>query len=83
MKSVSLFLCSLLLVACAGVGKDDWKGKHRDDLISYYGPPKKETVLPDGGKELVYQELMGRLVCTDTYITDSQGVITDWSSECL
>ena len=83
MKSVSVFLCSLLLVACAGATMDDWKGKHRDDLINYYGPPMKETVLPDGGKELVYQELMGRLVCTDTYVTDQQGVITSWSSECL
>ena len=82
MKSVSVFLCSLLLVACAGVTKDAWKGKHRDDLINYYGPPIKETVLPDGGKEIVYEEFTGYEHCNRTYVTDQHEVITSWSKRC-
>ena len=56
MKSFSIFLCSLLMVACAGGLGGGWKGKHRDDLIKHYGSPVKETVLPGGGKELLYEE---------------------------
>ena len=83
MKSVSVFICSLLLVACAGAGKDDaWKGKHRDDLISYYGPPVKETELPDGGKEVVYDEFTGYEHCQRTYVIDQHEVITSWSKRC-
>ncbi len=82
MKSFSIFLCSLLMVACAGGLGGGWKGKHRDDLIKHYGSPVKETVLPGGGKELLYEEMEGFDVCNLTFVTDQQGVITSYSKSC-
>ena len=83
MKGLSVLLCSLLLVACAELTLDSWKGKHRADLINYYGTPMNETALLNGGTQLVYETwFYPWLVCYDTYTTDTGGVVTAWSRSC-
>ncbi len=61
---------------------DHWKGKHRDDLVAYFGEPEREEALPDGGVRILYREYYQRQVCDYVLTTDEQGIIRTWEYGC-
>ena len=83
---MSMTLAMLMLSGCEStstlqkrsVFMDTWLGKHIDRLTYIEGAPSTKIERSDGG--YVYTWIWsGQVQCRENYVTDSDGIIINWS----
>jgi hypothetical protein len=86
---VTYWWCLSVTLFASGCSRVDetargWIGHHRNELVQTWGAPAQETMLPGGGRLMLYnynwEDGYSRHTCRREFTTDAQGVIRSASS---
>ncbi len=82
-KFIVLFF-SIWLVGCASANMKTWLGHSKNDLVTQWGAPDRSEKLDNGKQVLTWdgRNGYGQIICTQTFIIDSNGKVDGFSTNC-